>query len=512
MKSGTGVTKDTENRPRLKRTATSMTRGGRAPTPSAQRAAAAAFFTYRTITRARQSRQADAFRLLTRMVQQSADDLTTLLASSQAGEPRERRKVERALAAWRGSTISGYLRGDEQSYLENFRCSKLLFATVDALLEDTPLDRKAVRASASTDWRKTRRAMKAVEALDPPSRRYKVAVCLYAMGQGGPIKPLADACSIGKSTLRKYLEQFADSVRVRIKPIYMPSKPWSEEERKAVQGNFASRRGLAPISLACDGSHIPYKPKGKKNFLEYRNFKGWPSILVVAFVDSYFRFFDIDVGYPGRAGDNTVLTHNWLMKAIAANPDEWLGPGGVILGDSGASDGDAFFLNPYWNPEDPEKLWFNFCHSSTRFFVEQVFGMWKSRFRFLLYGMPGVNHRLFVKAVYASTILHNMFVVHSGDKVEYDINEQAWQKFFRTFEAHRCPTCVREGKGHCVHQAKFRNGNAQQKGYRVAPSEMRDAMCAALWRTVCDGDVGERAEIEARMQEGKEKRASELAL
>ena len=65
MKSGTGVTKDTENRPRLKRTATSMTRGGRAPTPSAQRAAAAAFFTYRTITRARQSRQADAFRLLT---------------------------------------------------------------------------------------------------------------------------------------------------------------------------------------------------------------------------------------------------------------------------------------------------------------------------------------------------------------------------------------------------------------------------------------------------------------
>ena len=129
MKSGTGVTEDTENRHPCQRTATFMTRGGRAPTPSAQRAAAAAFFTYRTITRARQSRQADAFRLLTRMVQQSADDLTTLLASSEAGEPRERRKVERALAAWRGSTISGYLRGDEQSYLENFRCSKLLFAT-----------------------------------------------------------------------------------------------------------------------------------------------------------------------------------------------------------------------------------------------------------------------------------------------------------------------------------------------------------------------------------------------
>ena len=487
-----------------------MTRGSGCEGTAPQRVAAVAFLAYRTITRARQSRQADAFRLLTRMVQQNTDDLMMLCASSVAEETHKRRVVERALGAWRGSTISGYLRGDEQTYLENFRCSKQKFDAVVALLEHTPIDRKAVRASASTDWRKTRRVLKAGDVLDPPSLRYKVAVCLYAIGQGGPIKPLADACSIGKSTLRKYLDQFADGVRLRIKPIYMPCKPWSESERAAVQGNFASRRGLAPISLACDGSHLPFKPKGKKNFLEYRNFKGWTSILAVAFVDSYFRFFDVDVGYPGRAGDNTVLAHNWLMKAIAKEPDKWLGPGGVVLGDSGASDGDAFFLNPFWNPEDPEKLWFNFCHSSTRFFVEQAFGMWKSRFRFLLFGMPGLTHKLFVKTVYTSAILHNMFVVHSGDKVEYDIDEQAWLKFFRTFAAHRCPTCVREGKGHCIHQASHRNGAAQQKGYRVAPSEMRDAMCDALWRKVCDGEVGDRAEIETRMREGKEARDSEL--
>ena len=46
---------------------------------------------------------------------------------------------------------------------------------------------------------------------------------------------------------------------------------------------------------------------------------------------------DIDVGYPGRAGDNTVLTHNWLMKAIAANPDEWLG--GRLERGAGHGDG-----------------------------------------------------------------------------------------------------------------------------------------------------------------------------
>ena len=150
---------------------------------------------------------------------------------------------------------------------------------------------------------------------------------------------LADAASVGKSTLRKYLEQFADACTVRIKPTYMPSKPWSSEERERVRSEFASRRGLSPIALACDGTHIPWKPKGMKLFLDYRNFKGWTSILAVGFVDSYYRFFDIDVGYPGRAGDNTVLKHNWFMKQVAQDANRWLGTGGVILGDCGTSDG-----------------------------------------------------------------------------------------------------------------------------------------------------------------------------
>ena len=53
------------------------------------------------------------------------------------------------------------------------------------------------------------------------------------------------------------------------------------------------------------------------------------------------------------------------MQDLVAEPDKWLGEGGVVLGDSGASDGDKVFLNPYHAPTDPDKCWFNFCHSST---------------------------------------------------------------------------------------------------------------------------------------------------
>ena len=191
------------------------------------------------------------------------------------------------------------------------------------------------------------------------------------MGQGEPIKPSADAAGIGKETLRRWMTHFTDAVNQDLKPIYMPAKPWSESELAQVRGNFASRRGISNVALACDGSHIPspFHPIcPRKEAVDYRNYKGWNYILAVAFVDSYYRFFDLDVGAPGKAGDNSVLKYNWLMEEIGKAPDRWLGKHGVVLGDSGASDKDGFFLNPYHAPTTPNRCWFNFCHSSTRLY------------------------------------------------------------------------------------------------------------------------------------------------
>ena len=230
---------------------------------------------------------------------------------------------------------------------------------------------------------------------------------MYALTQGGPVKVKADACSVGTSTLRCYLHDFCDAVIKYVRPQYMPARPFTEADLKAVRSQFAARRNIDIVTLACDGTHIPHRPKNKRVAYDYRNYKGWTSILAVCFVDSYYRFFDVDVGYPGRAGDNTVLASNWLMKSIHADPDAWLGPGGIILGDSGASDGDKVFMNPYHAPTEPDKLWFNFCHSSTRFFAEQVMGIWKSRFRCLLDPLR-VDHKLTTKIIYCTAILHNV--------------------------------------------------------------------------------------------------------
>ena len=362
-----------------------------------------------------------------------------------------RRCVQRASCKWRGSTLAGYLdHGDDITFKENFRCTRETFERLCALLKSAAglaTDNGTVaRHSAGKEVRFKKHSSEHASHIrahkDIPTLRFKVAACLYSMAYGGHVKVAADVASLGEATLRRYLIRFCEGVCKWVKPVYMPGTPPSEERLAAVRGQFASRRGISCAALACDGTHIPFKPPNKKVSLDYRNYKGWTSLLALAFVDSYYMFVDLDVGYPGRAGDNTVLRSNWLHAAICAAPEKWLGKGGVVLGDSGASDADGFFLNPYHNPTDPESCWFNFCHSSTRFFVEETFGPWKNRFRFLMNHMS-TKHKLTCQLIFAAAVLHNMFTVHASDGLEMTVGScPEWSRFFTKYQAHLCPSDV----------------------------------------------------------------------
>ena len=152
----------------------------------------------------------------------------------------------------------------DTTFLTNFRCSKLRFDDLVGKLRgssfDSEVDRATYRPHAGA-----RLTSKARSRLDPPDLRFRLGMCMYALGhQGGSTKVLADVGSIGESTLRRWLGAFAHAVMTHLKPIYMPGKPFPESEREAVQAQFASRRGLQRCTLACDGTHVPFKPKSKK--------------------------------------------------------------------------------------------------------------------------------------------------------------------------------------------------------------------------------------------------------
>ena len=162
-------------------------------------------------------------------------------AGEAATEPR--RHVRRALGKWRGSTVGVYLAdGDQKTFKDNFRCTKETFSLLATLLSSSAFAtaEESQHISRAAAPRKDRRATarrvcahRMRQVLDAPNLRFKLAACLYAMGQGGRMKPLADACSIGVSTLRRWLTQFSHAIVAVIKPRYMPARPFNASVRSS---------------------------------------------------------------------------------------------------------------------------------------------------------------------------------------------------------------------------------------------------------------------------------------
>ena len=411
-----------------------------------------------------------------------------MLASAQAerAPPMPRRIIQRAENKWKGSTMFGYWNaGDDKTYIKNFRMSHQTMSAVTA---------HATRSGHFTSCVGSGGTQKACAARAIPIS-FKVAVCMYTFGQGTGFKAAADAASLGEATVRRWIQQFCRLSMKELRQLYMPPGPPSEEHLAAVKSQFASRRGVPDVALACDGSHVPVRPDCATNAVDYRNYKGWLSILAVAYVDSYHMFVDADVGAAGRSGDNTVLTNSHLYQNIAANRAAYLGPGGVILGDGGISDADQIFLCPYRSPTTPEDCWFNFCHSSTRFFVEETFGHWKNRFRFLLRGLD-CKQKLFTQMVYTSMILHNVCTFHrQDDGLTLDEgSDDEWRMFHETYDVHSCPSCTRRGVRHCPHE--WRNRCTGAGAHSDNPTAKRDEIRDALWESLCAEGPGREREGE----------------
>jgi hypothetical protein len=386
--------------------------------------------------------------------------------------------ITRADGGWRASTLNGYLvHGNDAVYRKNFRVTKHTFHTLIGQLQ---------RGGYCKDNQKNH---------DPGKQqtgRFKLATSLYFFGQGTGWKAAADCASLGESTVKKYVDEFIDGAFDALRPIYMPKTPPSSATLTAIRAEFAARRGVPNVAMATDGTHIPFRPDDAMTAIDYRNYKGWTSILAVAFVSSFFLFVDADVGAAGRSGDNTVLADSWLMKEIAANREAWLGPNGVIAADGGASDGSALLLNPYRSPTEADAQYYNFCHSSTRFFVEETFGRWKNRFRFLL-KQSDYDHKTLTRMVYASMILHNACTIHKDDAVDFDVGaDEEWQTFFKEFESHRCPSCKARGAAHCPHDTMNRNPGPWP-AVRGEAHEQREQIKRMLWERDYEGVEGAEA-------------------
>jgi hypothetical protein len=171
----------------------------------------------------------------------------------------------------------------------------------------------------------------------------------------------------------------------------------------------------------------------------------------------------------------------------------------------GAFAAGGFVLTPYSGRQlTVKQQFFNFCFSSTRFYVEQTIGQWKNKFRVLLL-QQALSFPLMCMVIYSTMILHNVCKGHNttGDDVvddedaEYledishpddlpsDVKDQCAQSRMavhnfihgKNYPLPRCASCKAKNKIHCVHATRLPNGNLAD----AEADAMRDELCESMW-------------------------------
>ncbi|KAJ8912223.1 hypothetical protein NQ315_009047 [Exocentrus adspersus] len=168
--------------------------------------------------------------------------------------------------------------------------------------------------------------------------------------------------------------------------IYIPS---CAEEWLNIEKGFASK---FPRSIgAIDGKHIVVQCPDHSGS-EYINYKKTFSIVLLAVVDSNYKFIFADIGCQGRISDGGVFTNSAFWQKICSNslniPTSRPLPGTdvyvpyVFIGD-GAFALTQHVMKPYPGNHDwgsPKRL-FNLRLARARVVVENTFGILATRFQ-----------------------------------------------------------------------------------------------------------------------------------
>ncbi|XP_036322169.1 uncharacterized protein LOC118736184 [Rhagoletis pomonella] len=164
---------------------------------------------------------------------------------------------------------------------------------------------------------------------------------------------------------------------------------------------------------AIDGCHIEIHPK-KEEAIDYHNYKGWYSVVLLALVDAKYRFSYIHCGSPGRCNDSSIFEKSSLKRELqeCALLDELSWQYGStkipvhVIGDS-AFRLSQHLMKPYPHSVNntPEQKKLNYILSKCRRVVENAFGHLKARFRRIGKGVD--NH-----------VLHNFLIAQKDSIVE----------------------------------------------------------------------------------------------
>ncbi|XP_012161742.1 protein ALP1-like [Ceratitis capitata] len=244
----------------------------------------------------------------------------------------------------------------------------------------------------------------------------RIAIALYALGSSAEYRTVASLFGVSNSSVCRIVREFCAAVWNALKPNYLNYFPLTETVAQTIVNDF-NNMGFPQCIGALDGCHIEVKPK-KEDAVDYYNYKGWYSVVLLALVDSRYRFLYINVGSPGRCNDSGIYERSSLKAELLRckllydqrksfnNVEIPL----VIIADS-AFRLSRNVLKPFpFNVENTTaQREFNYRLSRCRRVVENAFGHLKARFRRIGKGLDNRidNTNAIIKAC---CVLHNFLI------------------------------------------------------------------------------------------------------
>lgn len=204
----------------------------------------------------------------------------------------------------------------EEEFKREFRMSKATFEMICEELDSTVMKKNTMLREAI------------------PVRQ-RVAVCIWRLATGEPLRLVSKRFGLGISTCHKLVLEVCSAIRTVLMPKFLQ---WPDEQRmKTIKEEFESISGIKNVAGAMYTTHVPIiAPKisvaayFNKRHTE-RNQKTSYSITVQGVVDPKGVFTDVCIGWPGSMPDDQVLEKSALFQRASRGllRDVW------IVGNSG---------------------------------------------------------------------------------------------------------------------------------------------------------------------------------
>ena len=125
----------------------------------------------------------------------------------------------------------------------------------------------------------------------------RVAIALWRLATNEDYRTIAHLFGVSRSSVCVIVREVCQAIVSLLSPVYIQVP--KGDKLKAIVDGFKTKWGFPQCVGAIDGSHIPivlplHYPA------DYHNRKGWHSIILQAVVDHECRFWNVNVGWPGR--------------------------------------------------------------------------------------------------------------------------------------------------------------------------------------------------------------------